>query len=486
MLQAKVKSGLKWNVINQVVTQLIFVWFGIYLARLLGPEAYGLVGMITVFSGFANLFVDFGFGSAIIYDQNLTNKKTSSVFWFNLAIGLFIYLIFYSLSPLLAEFYKEPKLINLTRVVTLSLLINSLAGIPNTLLSKNIDFKLKIVVAWVATFLSYGVAFWMAYNNWGVWSLVFQGIIFSVINLMFVWKIAKWRPMFYFSWNEISGLFSYGSGIVGTNMLGYLTRNLDNLLIGKFIGNASLGIYTRSYSLMMLPISNVTSVFGKVLFPAFSIIQDDKDKIAFHYLKVIKFIALVTFPLMVGLFTVAEEFVLLVLGVKWIEAIPIIKMLSILGAAQSVLSLNGVIYNATGNAGKAFRVTLYLNVVLIPSWILGLYLGELDGLVLAYLLVGTIGAIPILHEAIKIINLKLIDVWKQLYAIFLGCIFIILVGFLVNTFNLTLEVSLLFKIILSIPVYASIIFFFDKNILNDLIKVIKPKKEKKSTNNIKL
>jgi O-antigen/teichoic acid export membrane protein len=485
MLQTKVKSGLKWNIINQVVTQLIFVWFGIYLARLLGPEAYGLVGMITIFSGFANLFVDFGFSSAIIYDQNLTGKKTSSVFWFNLAIGLFIYLVFFMLSPVLADFYKEPKLVNLTRIVTLSLIINSLAGIPNTLLSKNIDFKLKIVAAWVATFLSYGVAFWMAYNNWGVWSLVTQGIISSVINLIFVWRIAKWRPLFYFSWSEISGLFSYGSGIVGTNMLGYLTRNLDNLLIGKFLGNASLGIYTRSYSLMMLPISNVTSVFSKVLFPAFSIIQDDKEKIAFHYLKVVKLIALVTFPLMVGLFSVADEFVLLVLGTKWREAIPIIRMLSILGAAQSVLSLNGVIYNATGNAAKAFRVTLYLNIILIPSWMLGLYLGELEGLVLAYLLVGTIGAIPILNEAIKIIHLKLKDVWKQLYKIILGCVLILLIGSLVNIFDLSLEVSMMFKITLSIPVYTSIIFLLERDLLNDLIKVIKPKKEKNRVNNIK-
>ncbi|WP_242919258.1 lipopolysaccharide biosynthesis protein [Pontibacter liquoris] len=476
MLQAKVKSGLKWNIINQVVTQLIFVWFGIYLARLLGPEAYGLVGMITIFSGFANLFVDFGFSSAIIYDQNLTVKKTSSVFWFNLAIGLFVYLLFFVLSPFIAEFYNEPKLIILTRVVTLSLIINSLAGIPNTLLSKNIDFKLKIVAAWIATFLSYGVAFYMAYNNWGVWSLVIQGIISSVINLIFVWRIAKWRPLFYFSWSEISGLFNYGSGIVGTNMLGYLTRNLDNLLIGKFLGNASLGIYTRSYNLMMLPISNVTSVFSKVLFPAFSVIQGDKEKIAFHYLKVIKFIALVTFPLMVGLFTVADEFVLLILGAKWRDAIPIIKMLSILGAAQSVLSLNGVIYNATGNAGKAFRVTLYLNIILIPAWILGLYLGELEGLVFAYLLIGTIGAIPILNVAINIINLSLLDIWKQLYKIILGCLLIILIGLLVNSFNLNLELSLLSKIVLSIPIYALTIFFLERDLLKEIIKVIKPNK----------
>lgn len=473
MLQSKVKSGLKWNIINQIVTQLIFVWFGIYLARLLGPEAYGLVGMVTVFSGFANLFVDFGFSSAIIYDQNVTNKKLSSVFWLNLLIGLTIYLLFFGLSPLLAGFYEEPKLILLTRVVTLSLIINSIAGVPNTLLSKNIDFKQKIIAAWVATFLSYSVAFGLAYSGWGVWSLVFQQITSAVINLVFVWRIANWRPQLYFSMSEIKSLFSYGSGIAGTSLLGYLTRNLDNLLIGKYLGNASLGIYTRSYSLMMLPISNVTSVFSKVLFPAFSIIQNDKEKIAFHYLRVIKVIGLITFPLMVGLFTISEEFVLLILGSSWKEAIPIIKMLSILGAFQSVLSLNGVIYNATGNAQKAFRITLLFNILLIPSWIVGLYLWELEGLVLAYVIVGTIGALPILNNVLGIIHLSLRDVWKQLNKIFVGCLFIFLVSFVIENFELTLELKMMLKIAISGGLYSMIIFYYERGAIQDLLKSVK-------------
>lgn len=478
MLQAKVKDGLKWNAINQLVTQLVFIWFGIYLARLLGPEAYGLVGMITVFSGFANLFVDFGFSSAIIYDQNLTERKVSSVFWFNLLLGSVIYALFYILSPFIAEFYNEPKLVLLTRVVTISLLVNSVAGIPNTLLSKKIDFKLTVIATWVATFFSYGGAFWMAYNDWGVWSLVFQGVVSSIINLIFVWWIAKWKPQFCFSWEDIKSMFSYGSSIVGTNLLGYVTRNFDNLLIGKFLGNASLGVYTRSYNLMTLPITNVTSVFSKVLFPAFSLIQHDKEKIAFHYLKVIKIIALVTFPLMVGMFTVAEEFVILILGEQWIKAVPIIKMLSILGAFQSVLSLNGVIYNATGNAKKALKITIYLNIVLIPSWIAGLFLADLEGLVLAYLLVGAFGGLFILNEALKVLNLNLKAVWDQLNIIMLGCLWIFIVDAFIGKLDLSVMMSFLCKIGLSILLYLIFIFLCEKRFVNNIQSMLMTRKVK--------
>lgn len=480
-LRTKVKSGLKWNLVNQIVSQIIFVWFGIYLARLLGPEAYGLVGMITVFSGFANLFVDFGFSSAIIYDPKLTQNKISSVFWLNLLIGVIIYLIFFFSAPLLAEFYNLEELEVLTRVVSISLILNSLSGVPNSLISKSIRFKEKIRASWISTIISYAGAFYLAFNDYGVWSLVFQTLIFSVFNLFFVWKIASFKPSFYFSLADIRSLISYGSGIAGTNLLGYLTRNLDNLLIGKFLGGSSLGIYARSYGLMMLPIKNISSIFTKVLFPAFSKIQNQPDVIAVYYLKSTKTIALFSFPIMFGFFAVAEEFVLIFLGEGWIEAIPIIQMLSILGAVQSVLTLNGVIYNSLGKAITAFKVTLVLNLVLIPSWIIGMKLDGLNGLVLAYLLVGTLGSIPILAIALRYINLTVIDQFKNLFFIILGSLAIILSCSVFDIlFTFPMIYSFILKIIVGGIIFLLIIVPIEKSFLLEIYNLILSKNSDKS------
>jgi O-antigen/teichoic acid export membrane protein len=472
-LQVKVKSGLKWNLINQLVSQVIFVWFGIYLARILGPEAYGLIGMITVFSGFANLFIDFGFSSAIIYDSKLTSEKTSSVFWFNLLIGVFLYLIFFLISPLLASFYEVQELSNLTRVVTLSLIFNSFSGVPNALISKSISFKAKVQAGWISTFLSYVAGFILAFKGYGVWSLVTQSLVFSFINLVLIWKIAKFIPKKYFSLSDIRSLLNYGGGIAGTNLLGYLTRNLDNLLIGKLLGEASLGIYSKSYSLMMLPLKNVSSVFSKVLFPAFSKIQNQEDKIAFYYLKTTKLIALITFPLMFGLFSVASEFVLIFLGPNWLEAIPIVKMLSLLGAIQSVLTLNGVVYNSLGKSTTAFKVTLLLNLFLIPSWIVGIKLNGLNGLALAYLLIGSLGSIPILSKALKYINLTVLDQMKNLFNIIFSSIAIIVSCSVFDLFfNFGLGVNFISKIIVGSFVYIILIFLTEKRFLIDSYKII--------------
>lgn len=471
----KVKIGLKWNMVNQIVTQIVFVWFGIYLARILGPEAYGLVGMITVFSGFANIFVDFGFTSAIIYFQELDDKKLSSVFWFNMAMGILIYLMFFFISPIIANFYNEPKLEVLTKIVTFSVIINSFGALQNAILSKNIDFKAKITTSWVSTILSYSIAFFFAYKGYGVWSLVFQILSVAFFNNLFLWFITKWRPKFHFLLADIKPMFKYGSGIAGTNILGYLTRNLDNVIVGKFLGNAALGLYTRSYGLMMLPLTNISSVFSKVLFPAFSLMKDDIKSLSSYYLKVIKLIALITFPMMFGLSSVSREFVLLFLGPKWIEAIPLISMLSILGAFQSILSLNGIIYNSTGNSVKALKVTLILNLFLIPAWLIGVYYGGLVGLVLAYLIVGTVGTLPIYGFALKQIGLSLWDVFKKVKIILISSVGIILINYPVEYFLTDILILFSIKVFLGAVFYVFLIRVLDKKFFMQVFNNIKMK-----------
>ncbi|MCM4158776.1 lipopolysaccharide biosynthesis protein [Antarcticibacterium flavum] len=473
-LNTRVKKGISWNISNKIVSQLIFVWFGIYLARLLGPEVYGLVGMVTIFSGLASILVDFGFSSSIIYFQDLNKKDLSSVFWLNLALSILIYLIFYFCAPFLADFYNEPKVTFLTRLLSLNFIIYAFSALQNALFTKKIDFKKVIISSWIAVIISYLVAFLMAYNNYGVYSLVAQIIIHSFINTGLLWVFSNWRPSFYFSFKSINPIFKYGINIAGTNLLSYLTRNTDNLLIGKFLGDASLGIYTRSYSLMMLPITNISQVFTKVLFPAFSEMQTDLEGLRKYYLKTVKLIALVVFPLMFGLSSIAEEFVLLLLGDAWFQAVPVIRLLAILGAFQAILALNGTIYNSTGNANKGFKVTLILNVILIVGWSIGLFLYDLMGLVYSYVIIGTLGTLPILYNALKQIQLSLVEIYHTIkYPVFGGILILLINNSIDYFFDFKLTVRLFFKIPLSIFTYILILYLYQKSLLILLLSQIK-------------
>lgn len=483
-LKVKVKSGLKWNLINQLVSQIIFVWFGIYLARILGPNAYGLIGMITIFSGFANLFVDFGVSSALIYDNNLTKEKISSFFWLNLTIGIIIYLIFFFGATTIATFYNVKEIKIITQVVSLSLIFNSISAVPNSLLSKSINFKEKIWANWAAVVVSYIFGFILAFNGYGVWSLVFQSLIISFLNTILIWRISNFKPIFHFSLNEIRSILSYGASVGGTNILGYLSRNLDNLLIAKFLGEYNLGIYSKSYSLMLIPIKNISSVFTKVLFPAFSKIQNQREKIAFYYLLTTKIIALISFPIMFGLFSVTNEFVLLFLGENWVDSIPIIQYLSLLGAIQSILTVNGVIYNSLGKATTAFKVNMILNLVLIPSWILGIKLNGLNGLALSYLLISSLGSIPILSIALGYINLTVLDQIKNLANIILSALSIIISCSLFDLFfSLSLINQFVAKVFIGGIVYFSLISITEKKFLVNIYATVLSNKNLDITNN---
>jgi len=465
-ISIKVKSGLKWNLLNKIISQLIFVWFGIYLARLIGPKAYGLIGMVTIFSSFANVFVDFGFSSSVIYFQDLNRKKLSSVFWFNLLTSIFIYLIFYFLAPVLADFYNEPRVTFLTRIVSLSIIIYSLTSLQNALLTKKLEFKLIIYASWISMIISYLVAFYLAFKGYGVMSLVAQTLVQSSVNSLCLWFTSKWKPLLFLSYGDLKAMLGYGSGVAGTNILGYLTRNVDNLIVGKFLGDATLGLYTRSYSLMMLPITNISSIFSKVLFPAFSSMQNDKEGLRNYYLVVVKYIAFVTFPLMFGFSSCAREFVFVFLGNKWLEAIPLIQMLSVLGAFQSVLSLNGIIFNSTGSSKVGLTTTLIFNLILIPAWLIGIFLYGIKGMVFSYTLVGIVGVLPILSIAVKKIGLSLLDVFNELKAILIASVVLMLFNyFVLGALMIDNKLVLLLKIFLGIIVYFLVLWLLDKKIV---------------------
>ncbi|MGQ1943646.1 lipopolysaccharide biosynthesis protein [Ornithobacterium rhinotracheale] len=462
-LDNKIKSGLKWNLFNQVFTQVVFVLFGIYLARLLGPEAYGLVGMVTVFSGVANLLLDFGFTSSIIYFQDLSKKELSSIFWFNLAMALVLYSVLFLCAPLISNFYGEPKLNALAKVISLSLIISALSATQNAQLSRDINFKLKTIYSWIAMFIAYIVAFIMAWCNYGVWSLVAQTLIFSVLNTLGLYSITKWFPAWHFDLADIKKIFHYSFNIFGANSLQYITENVDKLLIGRLAGNDALGLYTRAISLMALPISNISQVFAKVLFPAFSSIKDDISAMQNYYLQTAKVIASLSFPLMFLLFIVSKEFTLIFLGDKWIDLIPILKLFCLLGAFKAIISLNGVLYNSTGNAKLAFRVLIIFNLIQLPIFYICLKYYDFMTMIYAYTVTNTIGAIPILSVALKLIKLEILDIIRKTYVIVIGSIIIVLTGLFIDKLYFeSLYTNFILKIMIGAILYSTIMFIFDK------------------------
>ncbi|MCM8570489.1 lipopolysaccharide biosynthesis protein [Gramella jeungdoensis] len=461
----KTKTGIVWSFINQGGNQIINLLVTFVLARLITPKEFGTIGMIAVFTSFAKIFVDFGFSTALIQKKEISKKDIDTVFCVNIFFGLMLTIIFFFLAPLIADFYDKPTLMILTRALSPIFLISALSGVNRALTFKNLNIKLNTIIILAATVVSSVSAILMAYHNFGEWSILVKMLIDGVIITILFLIHNPLNQKLRFSRNSFMGLFKFGSNVAGDATINYWSRNADNLLIGKFLGESDLGIYTKAYAVMMLPLRNISGVISKVMFPSFSILQDDILQIRIIYLKATKLIAFITFPMMTGLAILAKPFVLVAFGENWLAMIPVISILALLGAVQSILSLNGVIYNALGKSYIAFRVTLVMSVIYLTSFIIGIMVGELLGLVIAYALAGFITAAPNFYIAGKQIGVSVLDMLKNLSNSFfcsagMALGLFVLKIFLVGPAQLAPIFNLLILTISGSVFYFSISYFF--------------------------
>lgn len=474
-LRNKVKKSLIWTFGDQIVTQVVFVLFGIFLARILSPSVFGVVGMVTMFTNFAALFIDMGFGVALIQKKDADDEHFSSVFWLNLGIGCFLYALFFVIAPLFSLFFHQPQLTILVRVICLSFIISSLTSVQSNLLVRELKFKQKVLFNWISIILGYTCAFFLAYNGYGVWAVVWMTIITASTNSLLYWISSKWRPSFVFNKHKIKELSRFGFNVLGDTSVNYWSRNFDNFIIGRVLGSTELGLYTRAYSLMLLPLRNISSVITKVMFPAFSKKQDDIVSIKRHYLQIIKYISLITFPAMIGLSLLSKEFVLLFFGKNWIGMIPVLAILSLVGAVQSIFSLNGMIYNSLGKAHIAFKVSLLVNIVLIIAFTIGVNFG-IVGMAWSYLIASMILFFPIYNTAIKQLNTTLAEVFFTLKGSIVATLSMAIVLLLINNFlNTSLLIGFAVKSFVGILIYFIIVYNLEKALVNGILLKVKNK-----------
>ncbi len=465
----KVKNSLAWSFSDQFVTQFLYLLFGIFLARILSPSIFGVVGMVTIFTNFAALFIDMGFGVALIQRKDADNEHFSSVFWFNLAIGCLLYIFFFFTAPLFSIFFKHPEITLLIRVICLSFIINSMTSVQSNLLVRELKFKQKVIFNWISILVGYAVAFYLAYTGYGVWAIVWMTIVTSSINSVLYWFASNWVPSFIFNAKKIKELSRFGLNVLGDTSVNYWSRNFDNFIIGRVLGSTELGLYTRAYSLMLLPLRNISSVITKVMFPAFSKKQDDIPSIKKYYLLIIKYISILTFPAMIGLAMVSREFVLLFFGSKWSGMVPILSILSLVGAVQSIFSLNGMIYNSLGKAHIAFRVSLLVNAVLIIAFSIGVNFGIL-GMAWSYLGASILLFYPIYNTAIRQLTIK----WSEVFVTLKGSILATLgmaMGLLILNYsqNFSLLTGFIIKTSLGMIIYLIILYYMESALLKILI-----------------
>jgi len=374
-LKHKTATGILWNAIDKFAVQGIQFLLGIIIARILSPSDFGLIGMLTIFIVLAQLLIDSGFGKALIQKKNRNDVDFSTVFYFNLLFSIILYFILFFTAPLISQFYNIPTLTILTRVLALSIIINSFSVVQTAKFAIGLEFKKMALINFIAVIISGTIGIIAAYSGFGVWSLVIQTLTKAFIVALLFWIFSRWTPLFVFSFASFKELFHFGSKLLGAGVIATFFQNIYTLLIGKFFSASTLGYYTRGVQFSEFSSGTITSILQNVSFPVLSSLQDDKEKLFAVYKKFVRLSAFIIFPLMTLLALLADPFIRILLTDKWLLTIPILQWLCFARIFTPISTLNMNILNVLGRSDLFLKLDILKIPIMVAILVIALPLG---------------------------------------------------------------------------------------------------------------
>jgi len=468
----KMFKGIAWSAIERLSIQSVQFFIQIALARILTPTEYGTVGILYVFIAICMVFIDSGFSKALVQKKNRTPDDISTVFWFNILISLIAYIILFIVSPYIAQFYQITELTLLLRVLAISLILNALFSIPFTLYSIAMDFKSLTKINFVSAILSGALAYIMAIYNYGVWALVGLTVSRSIISLSLTWFMLKWRPIWVFSKTSLKELFSFGSNLLVSSLLNVTVNKTYELVIPKTNSIQDLGFYTRGTQFTDSVYGIITSIFERVLLPGLTEVQDQIEVLTRHTRSIIKSSALVVIPIFLFLAVIAEPLIRLLIGEKWLPAVPIMQIFCFARLITIISSININLLYVLGRSDLVLKqqyskiaVRIILLAAALKFGIVYIALAEL--------------ASTIIHFSIntyypgKIMKYGAQKQLLDMIPVFAGAILMSLFIFLIIYFIEIDWLKLIVSTIIAFPIYFGFIRLFKVKELDELLIKLK-------------
>jgi teichuronic acid exporter len=466
-LKNKAVKGVIWSFLDNFGTMGIGFVIGIVLARLLSPSEYGLLGMVVVFTAIAQTVADSGFGSAIIRKPDLKDEDLYTTFWFNLCVSMLMYAVLFFCAPAIAAFYKEPILIDIVRVTSLTLLLNAFLIIPNIHFTRNINFKITTKISYIVSLASGFIGIVMAFCRFGVWSLVFQGLIAAFLKTFLYWFYCRWKPVFMFSTQSFKDLFGFGSKLLASSLLNTIYNNIYQIIIGKFFSAADLGQYTRASSYNGIFANNLTSVVQRVSYPTLSSLQNDKNKLKEGYRRIIKSTMLVSFAGSLTLAAMAKSIIVLMIGAKWMPCVEYMQIICFAAMLYPLHAINLNILQVLGRSDLFLKLEIIKKFIGVVPILVGIFYG------IRIMLWGSviISFISYLLNSYYSANLINYSTWSQIRDIlpaFVVSIIVTSVVWTITFLNIPLLVLLIIQFVICFSLYYCI---FERLQLPEYIEV---------------
>ena len=408
------RSNARWIGAIQVFRVAVQLVGLLLLSRLLSPEDFGLVALVSIVTNLANLLRDMGTAAAVIQKQTLENEIVLTAFWLNCIIGVTLGIGIAGLAGLLAAVFHAPALIGLLLMVAVAFPITGSATVHQALLERASRFSAVARIEIIAALCGLAVALLAAYAGAGAYSLVLQTLAVAVLSTVQLWFVSGWRPRWYWSTARLRELSGFSTHLFAFNIVNYFSRNADGMVVGRWLGASSLGAYSLAYRIMLFPLQNLTVVATRALFPVFSRQQTAPAEMAALYLRTLSVIAFFTAPLMAGLFVLRAPFVQVFLGDKWTSITALIGWLAPVGFMQSLVSTTGTVFMAGGRTDTLFRLGVFGAVLQVSSFLIGVHWG-VNGVAAGYFVANLLNAVPAFYFTFRLLDQS---AWQLVGAIY--------------------------------------------------------------------
>ena len=476
-LKRKTANGFFWAILNSGIAQILNLLFGIFLARLLVPEDYGLVGLLTVFTAIASTLQTSGLGTGLINLKQPTDNDYNAVFWFNVLVSLLLYVLMFACMPIIAAFFSQPRLVLIGRVLFLTLPLYALSSTSGTFLQKNLMNREIAIVSIISIVISGLVGVMMAFHGFSYWSLVGQQMTSAIVTLVGRRLYVSWRPSLRIDFTPIKRMFGFCMKLLITNMVYVINNQLLTFIFGRLIPIKTVGYYSQANKWNNMARSTIGDAVWQISQPVLVSIIDEHNRELRAFRKMLRFTSFLSFPALWGLALVAEEFILFTIGDKWVESVPLLRIICIGGAFMPFYSLYASLVLSNGRSDIHMWCHIGQMVIQIVL-VLVLFKQGIEIVLWSYSTLTAIWLLVWHYRTKKLIGISFLDLFKDTVPFMAVTAVVIYITYLLTLKIISVPLLLLIRVILATLLYAIAMKLLQAQVMKDCVDFLFYKKSR--------
>ena len=471
-LKDKTAQGLFWGGISNFVQQLVGMAFGMFIARILSPDDFGLIAMLAIFTAIGTTVMDSGFTTALINKKEINHNDYNSVFWFSLFMGITIYAILFFAAPLIAKYYNQPDLINLSRFLFLIFIFSGAGIAQNAFLLKKIMAKQRGIIDIIAVFFSGIIGLILALEGFAFWGIAMQQVSFVIITVLLRWYFCPWRPTFQYNFSPLKSMFLFGSNLLIINILSQFTQNLISTILGKSYGKETTGFYAQGQKWGLLGSSVFVATINNIVQPVLVESQTDIHRQLNIFRKMLRFGAFITIPALLCFAFVSKEFISITIGEKWLNSVIYMQFFCIWGIISYIQSLYYILLFSHGKSAIYMRMMIAILSIQIVALVL---CSSYSILLMVSIYVGIffLSTFGWQYFANKLIGIRIKDVLKDIFPYIIASIISLAIAFATSKGVENLYLKFAVKVVVMIGIYSMILWLSNSVIFKESIGYLK-------------